>query len=216
MNFEEQRKKLVSDLIALGVLKTPIIIDAFRKIPRHSFLPRNQLHHAYSDVALRTVKESTISQPYTVAVMVEALKPKAGEKILEVGAGSGWCACLIGFCVGNRGKVITIEIDEDVYNFARKNIKKLGIKNVKVILGDGGFGYEKEMPYDSCIITAACREIPEPIIEQTKIGGRIVAPVGSRYEQKMIIAEKISKNKVKKKSIGNFIFVPLKGRYGFN
>lgn len=216
MEFEKTREKLVKSLVSLGVLKTPRIIRAFLNVPRHLFVPKEQLPYAYTDVALPTLKGSTISQPYTVAVMTEALQPKEGDKILEVGAGSGWQAAILAYCVGQRGKVITVEIDEDLVKFAKVNLKKVKIENVVVIHGDGGLGYPKEAPYDGCIITAACPEIPPPIVEQTKVNGRIVAPVGTVWEQRMIVAVKERNGKLRKKDLGPFVFVPMKGVYGFN
>jgi len=215
MDFEKAREKLVKNLVSLGVLKTPKIIEAFLNIPRHLFVPKEQLPYAYVDVALPTLKSSTISQPYTVAVMTEALQPKEGDKILEVGAGSGWQAAILGYCVAPRGKVITIEIDEDLVKFAKTNLKKVKTKNVIVIHGDGSLGYPKEAPYDGCIITAACPEIPPPIVEQTKIGGRIVAPIGTVWEQRMIVAVKRKNGNLRKEDLGSFVFVPMKGVYGF-
>ena len=215
MKLEKKKELLIRDLISLGALKTPKIIEAFRNVPRHLFIPLHEIRYAYEDIALPTYKGQTISQPYTVAIMTEALAPKEGEKILEVGAGSGWQAAILGYCVGPTGKVITIEIDEDLARFARRNIKKVGLKNVEVIIGDGSLGYEEEAPYDGCMITAACPEIPKPIVEQVKVGGRIVAPVGSLFEQAMILAYKGKGNKLEKRYLGPFIFVPLRGKYGF-
>ena len=98
MDLEEKKENLIKDLITLGALKTPKIIEAFRKVPRHLFVPPHEIEYAYVDIALPTFKGQTISQPYTVAVMTEALAPKEGEKILEVGTGSGWQACILGYC----------------------------------------------------------------------------------------------------------------------
>ncbi|HDJ96643.1 MAG TPA: protein-L-isoaspartate(D-aspartate) O-methyltransferase [Candidatus Aenigmarchaeota archaeon] len=216
MEFERERKKLVNNLVSFGVLRTKRIIEAFLKIPRHLFVTKDQLPYAYVDVALPTLKNSTISQPSTVAIMTEALQPKEGDKILEVGTGSGWQAAILSYCVGENGRVITIEIDKDLVEFARKNLKKVGIKNVKVIHGDGGLGYEKEAPYDGCIITAACPRIPPPIIKQTKVNGRIVAPIGTAWEQRVILAVKEKYGKLKKIDLGAFVFVPMRGSYGFS
>jgi protein-L-isoaspartate(D-aspartate) O-methyltransferase len=202
---------MVKKLISSGVLSTPKIIEAFKKIPRHLFVTEEYLHMTYADVALATIKNSTISQPTTVAMMTEALQPKGNEKILEIGAGSGWQACLLAYC---SKTVITMEIDEDVYEFAKENIEKTKMKNIKLILGDGSEGYEKESPYDKIMITAGCPEIPEPFKKQLKIGGKIVAPIGFE-DQKMLVLDKISETKYSEKDIGLFSFVPLKGKFGF-
>jgi len=210
MNFEEERKFLIRHLIGNRALKTPRIIEAFRKIPRHFFIRKDYLRHAYDDIPLPTFKGQTISQPYTIAIMTEALNPKSGEKILEIGSGSGYQAALLAFCVGKKGKIITIELEKDLVEFSKKNIKKVKLKNVKIIHADGKKGYPKEAPYDKCIITAACDEVPKAVMDQVKIKGRIVAPVNNMFGQRMMVIDKIGKNKFKKKDLGSFIFVPLR------
>lgn len=210
IDFQSEKERLIKHLIEQKALKTPRIIEAFRKIPRHLFVPEEHLSYAYEDYPLPTIGGQTISQPYTVAIMTEALEPKLGEKILEIGSGSGWQAAILGYCVDKKGKIITLEIDPDLVEFAKKNIKKVKLKNVEIICDDGKLGYPKEAPYDKCIITAACDGIPKLVIEQTKIGGRIVAPVNSFFGQSMIVADKISESKLKKKDLGSFVFVPLR------
>lgn len=210
MNLLEKNEFLVKHLISAGVLKTPRIIEAFKKTPRHLFVRKDYLSHAYDDIPLPTYLGQTISQPYTVAVMTEALNPKPGEKILELGAGSGYQAAIIGKCVGTKGKVITIELESSLAEISSKNVKKVKLKNVRVILGDGKEGYPKEAPYDKCIITAACDEIPKKVIEQVKTGGRIVAPVNNFIGQKLIVVDKISETEFKKEDLGSFVFVPLR------
>lgn len=210
MGLKEQNERLVEHLIAVEALKTKRIIKAFKRVLRHLFVREDLLMHAYDDLPLPTFHGQTISQPYTVAIMTEALNPKPGEKILEIGSGSGYQSALLGSCVGSKGKVITVELDSYLVEFSKKNIKKAKIKNVKVICWDGKKGYEKGAPYDKCIITAACPEIPKPVIEQIKIGGRIVAPVNHFFGQRMMVIDKISKKQFKKKDLGSFIFVPLR------
>lgn len=210
MSLEQQNERLVNHLVEVGALKTPRIIEAFRKTPRHNFVREDYLKHAYDDIPLPTMKGQTISQPYTVAIMTEALGPRPGEKILEIGAGSGYQAALLARCVEPKGEVITVELESDLVKFAKKNIKKLGIKNVRVICGDGKKGFKKEAPYDKCMITAACNEVPKPVIEQIKVGGRIVAPVNNFLGQKMMVIDKISEKEFKKKNLGSFVFVPLR------
>ena len=210
MIFEEQRELLIKHLIEVGALKTPKIIEAFRKIPRDFFIRKDYLKYAYEDIPLPTFNGQTISQPYTIAIMTEALIPKSGEKILEIGSGSGYQAALLGYCVGKKEKVITIELEKELVEFSKKNIKKVKLKNVKIIHGDGKKGYPKEAPYDKCIITAACDEVPKAIIGQVKINGRIVAPVNNLFGQRMMVIDKTGKNKFKKKDLGSFIFVPLR------
>jgi len=210
MSLLKQNEQLVSHLIVLEVLKTPRIIEAFKKIPRHLFVRKDYMKHAYDDIPLPTYHGQTISQPYTVAVMTEALDPKPEEKILEIGSGSGYQAALLAHCVGKKGKIITVELEPDLVKFAKKNIKKTKLKNIRVICDDGKLGYREEAPYDKCMITAACQEIPKLIIKQIKVKGRVVAPVNDFLGQKLIVLDKLSETEFKKKDLGSFIFVPLR------
>ncbi len=190
------------------------MIEVFKAIPRENFIPKEYLSESYGDYPLPIKEEQTISQPTTVMIMTGALELKEGEKVLEVGAGSGYQAAIISKMVGRKGKVVTTEIIPGLAEFARENIEKLKIKNVKIVNYDGSQGYKKESPYDKCIITAACPEIPEPIIKQLKENGIIIAPVGDLLGQQMIKGIK-KKGKLEKKSLGNFMFVPLKGKHGY-
>jgi protein-L-isoaspartate(D-aspartate) O-methyltransferase len=142
--------------------------------------------------------------------MVEALKLKKTDKVLEVGSGSGYGAAIMSKLVK---KVYTTEIIPSLVKFAKTNLKKAKIKNVEIIGCDGGKGYEKNEPYDKIIITAGCPAIPPILIDQLKEGGIIIAPVGSAFGQKMIKGTKKNK-KLKKESLGDFMFVPLRGKYG--
>jgi protein-L-isoaspartate(D-aspartate) O-methyltransferase len=210
MNFLELNEHLVEHLISVKALKTTRIIEAFRKTPRHLFVSKEYLSHAYDDIPLPTYNSQTISQPYTVAIMTEALGPRLDNKILEIGSGSGYQAALLSRCVGPKGKIITVELEKKLVEFAKKNLEGAKIKNVKVIEWDGKKGYEKEAPYDRCIITAGCDEVPKPILNQTKVGGKIVAPVNDFWGQKMLLVEKLSDKKFKTKDLGSFVFVPLR------
>lgn len=217
VDLEKEKKQLIEQMIKSKVLKTSKIIEAFEKISRRNFVTDEYLSSAYIDVALPTLKDSTISQPSTVAIMTEALDPKEGEKILEIGTGSGWQSSLLAYCVGDKGKVVSIEYDKDLVEFAKKNIRKIGLKNIEIICGDGSVGYEKEAPYDKIIFTCAVPSIPKPVLNQLKIGGRIVAPVGSIAVQTMVAIDRTKKNKFKEADIEtlSFAFVGLKGKYGY-
>ncbi len=189
------------------------LLKAFAEIDREKFILPEYLIEAYDDNPLPILAGQTISQPTTVMMMIQALELKKNDKVLEIGAGSGYNAAIMSrLCK----KVYTIEIIEELAEFARKNLKNAGIKNVEVEYGDGSIGYEKKSPYDKCIITAACPEIPQPIISQMKVGSIILAPVGSSGlgYQDMIKAKKTKKG-LEKESLGEFSFVPMKGKYGF-
>ncbi len=213
--LEEKNWELMDKLTALGFLKTRSIIDAFKETPRHHFVLRGYQHYAYEDSPLPIVNSATISEPKTVAYMLELLQAKKGENILEIGTGSGWVACLLSRCVGDSGKVTTIEIEKEVFEFASKNIEKLKPKNVDNILGDGSIGYEKNAPYDKIIYSVAAPEIPIQVIKQLKVKGRLIAPVGTKTMQRMKIIDRVSDKKIEEKTGDPFQFTELKGELGF-
>ena len=177
---------LIDSLIKDGWLKTPRIIDAFRVIKRVDFMPARNASHsdaggpedlAELNQAIPIGYGQTISQPLTVAFMLEQLQPESGDKILDVGSGSGWTSALLGQIVGPKGKVIAIEAIPELKEFGEEN-NKWG--QALFILGDGSKGYEKEAPYDKILCSAAAQErVPDAWKKQLKVGGRIVAPVGS-------------------------------------
>jgi len=198
-----------------GTITDERLLKAFKEVPRKVFIKEIHKEEAYGDYPLPIGNGQTISQPTTVMLMTQALELQEGQKVLEVGAGSGWQAALIANIVGKKGKVITTEIIRELAEFAKNNMEKAKIKNVEVLNIDGSQGYKKQAPYDRIIITAACPQIPPPIIEQLKTGGILVAPVGSlAYGQDMIKLTKTSSG-VTTKSLGRFVFVPLKGKYGY-
>jgi len=204
------KKSLVEMWKKDGTVKDKRILKAFKEIPRERFIHEELVADAYEDSPLPIGYGQTISQPTTIMIMIEALELKKTDKVLEVGAGSGYNAALMSrLCK----KVYTVEIVPELVHFARENLKTCGIRNVEVIGGDGSTGYEPEAPYDKIMITAGCPTIPKPIIDQLKDGGIIVAPVGSRWEQEMAKLKKV-KGKLEKENLGYFVFVPLIGRYG--
>ena len=189
------------------------VIKAFLSVPREEFVLDEYKNYAYDDRPLPIISGQTISQPSTVIIMTTALEVKAGNKILEVGAGSGYQAAILSKLVGIKGKIISLEIISELANFARNKLNKLGIKNVEVINMDGGEGYAKETPYDRIIVTAASKEILSVWIEQLKENGILLAPVGDAYSQEMIKLRK-KKRKIETELLGKFMFVPLTGKIG--
>lgn len=211
MNFEESRGKLITELRLEGI-KDEKVLEAFSKIPRHLFVPKEMLNESYLNIALPVGYGQTISQPYTIAIMLEALELNQGDKVLEVGTGSGYNAALISHIISKKGKLFTTEIVPELAEGSKKKLSSLGLKNVKVIVCDGSLGYSKEKFYDAIIITAACREIPPPLLKQLKNNSILVAPVGHAYEQEMLKVKKVGK-KLDIKNLGFFVFVPLKGAF---
>lgn len=208
-----RRENLINSLIEDGYLKTPAIIEAFKNIDRVDFVPEEYKDEVYINAPLPIGFGQTISQPLTVAFMLELLQPKEGDKILDVGAGSGWVSCLLAQVVGNLssmgGKIIGIERISELKEMAVRNISKYNYIEkgiVEIILGDGAKGCKKEAPYDKIIAGAAAEaDIPEEWKKQLKIGGRIVAPIGHN----IAVIDKISKNEYSKREYFGFSFVPL-------
>lgn len=207
------KKKLIQTLIEDGYLKTPIIIEAFQKIDRADFVPEEMGGWDYLNQPIPIGYEQTISQPLIVAFMLELLEPKTGEKILDVGSGSGWQAALLAYIVSKsqasaNGRIITIERIEKLKAMAEKNIGKYSFLErgvVETVLGDGSKGYEPGAPYDKIIAAAAGKKLPEEWKKQLIIGGKIVAPI----ESSIYVYEKIGENEFKKKQYFGFSFVPL-------
>ena len=210
----DENEKLIEGIKCLEYLKSKNIEDALRKIKREYFVPPSMKHLAYRDFPISIGFNQTISQPSTVVAMTEALEVKEGDKVLEIGTGSGWQAAILSELVGEKGFIYTIEIIEELAEFAKSNLKKLGMKNVEVFVKDGSEGLKEKAPFDKIIVTAACPDVPKPLLEQLKDGGIMVIPVGNLYLQEMYVVKKL-KDKVEKKSIGSFMFVPLVGKYGF-
>ncbi len=197
-----------------GIVKEKSIIEAFIEVPREIFVDEAYKEEAYEDYPLPIGYGQTISQPTTVAIMTQLLQPKKGNKVLEIGTGSGWQAAILGKIV-YPGKVYSVEIVPGLVEKAKRNLMKAGIKNVKVILGDGSIGLEKYAPYDRIIVTAASPKINDAWIAQLKEKGILVVPVGERYVQKMIRVKKTKKGIIKE-YFGDFMFVPLVGKKGWN
>lgn len=200
---------LIQDLIDEGHLKSTKVIKAFKKINRRDFLLPEHLEHAAENRAIPINFGQTNSQPLTVAIMLELLKVKDGDKVLDIGYGSGWQTALLAEMTGPAGKVVAIERIPELCRFGEKNVKKYNLKNITFVCADGTKGYNKEEPYDKIIVAAAAEiGIPDVFLNQLKVGGRLVIPIG-KYEQDMVVVEKISKNDFKEHRIPGFQFVPL-------
>jgi len=215
MGWKEQNESLMKWIKAAGIMRSEALEKAFRATPRHLFVPKRLEEQAYIDEPLPIGEGQTISQPSTVAVMTEALDVKAGQRVLEIGTGSGWQAALLAKMAGAGGYVWTIERYTSLAETAKRNLENAGIKNVKVMVGDGSLGVKEGAPYDRIIVTAACPDIPAPLLEQLKVGGKMVLPIGDLYTQHMFLIEKVREGSVTRKPLGGFRFVPLVGKHGF-
>lgn len=198
------RKALVKELKQKGI-QDKRVLEAIEYIPRHIFFDPAFLNHAYKDKAFPIGDGQTISQPYTVAVQSSLLNITPGEKVLEVGTGSGY-QCAILAHIG--AKVFSIERHKSLYQRAQKTLNSLNIK-AKLFCGDGSRGLPSFAPFDKIIVTAGAPTIPDELIEQTNIGGKIIIPVGDDKSQNMIMLIKKSENQIEKIDYGSFSFVPL-------
>lgn len=207
-DFQTLRARMVSDQIAARGIKDKAVLDAMRAVPRHNFVPIEHVKEAYADYPLPIGHEQTISQPYIVAFMTEALEAKKGDKVLEIGTGSGYQAAVL----AQMGvDVYSIEIVEPLAARADLVLKNLGYK-VHVKKGDGYAGWPEAAPFDGIIVTAAPSEVPPPLIEQLKEGGKLVIPVG-RVFQDLKVFKKQNGKLVKEKTLP-VRFVPMTGRAG--
>lgn len=222
MNFEAERKKLVESLSNRGVLTQDKVINAMLKVPREEFIPENVKSSAYVDSPLLIGSEQTISAPHMNAMMCEILELEEGDKILEVGTGSGYHAALCAEIVApedseNPGHIYTIERHSNLAEKARENLKKTGYKDrITVIVGDGTLGYPEEAPYDKILVTAASpTPIPPPLKEQLADEGILCIPAGTRKFSQSLYKIMKKGEKYKKKRVTGVRFVSLIGEHGF-
>lgn len=219
MSQFSNENELVNLLVKQGWLKTPRVIGAFRKIKRKDFLPEDTKDLYELNQALPIGFGQTISQPLTVAFMLELLQPKKGDKILDVGAGSGWTAALLAEITGSKGKVIAIEVIKELKEFGEKNVAKYGFigkQIIEFVLGDGSLGFlpagrqvkknsQNVEIYDKILVSASAKKEPEALKEQLKINGRLVCPI----ENSIWLFIKKNENKLEKTEYKGFVFVPL-------
>jgi len=202
----EKRWQMVENQIISRGIQDSKLIQAMITIPRHKFIPENLREYAYGDNPIPIGMEQTISQPYIVALMTELLKLKEGEKVLEVGTGSGYQTAIL----AEMGcEVFTIEIVESLVEKARQVLESLGYKNIHYKIGDGYSGWPEYAPYDAIIVTAAPDHIPQPLIEQLKVNGRMVIPVGDLYQELILIKKR--EKRVEMKTVTPVRFVPMTG-----
>lgn len=210
-SLEHERNRMVDEqLIARGI-KDQRVLAVMRMVPRHLFLEEALRCQAYGDHPLPIGEKQTISQPYIVALMTEALELKGHEKVLEIGTGSGYQTAIL---AGLADMVYSIERVPSLVYKARKVLDELGCFNINIRIGDGTKGWQEESPFHAIMVTAASPEVPLPLTEQLAAGGRMVVPVGGRYSQDLILVER-SEKEIKQINLGGCRFVSLIGQYGW-
>ena len=213
IQYNSERARLVKKLKNEGYIKTPLVEKAFLEVPRENFVPYHLKKSAYLDIPLEIGFGQTISAPHMVAIMCEALVLKKGQKVLEIGSGSGYHAAVVSEIIGERGRVYSVERIKELADMARENIRKTGIKNVEVFVGDGSLGLKKFALYDRIYVTCAAPDIPKPLIDQLKDPGLLLIPVGRYYCDLMLLRKE--NGKISTKNLGGCAFVPLVGKHGF-
>lgn len=212
--YKKPRKKmLTSQVISRGVSDARVL-KAMEKIPRHLFVDEGLQDQAYADNPLPIGERQTISQPYIVALMTEALELKGNEKVLEIGTGSGYQAAILAELAE---RVFSIERIGSLADKARKVLESLNYYNVLIRVGDGTYGWREESPFDAIIVTAGAPDVPRTLLEQLAIGGRLVVPTGDRYTQKLLKLTRTSESldNTETKDLGGCRFVNLIGEYGW-
>ncbi len=211
---EDERRRMVKGLQLSRVhYLGEDVSEAMMRVKRHLFVPPRVMEQAYSDYPLPIGEGQTISAPHMVAMMCGYLELKKGEKVLEIGAGSGYHAAVIAELIGETGRVYSVERIQWLVDFSRENLKRAGYKHVTVVQGDGTLGLPEHAPYDKISVTCAAPAIPPPLLEQLKVGGKMVIPIG-RYLQELYLVKKKEKGIEQEKKC-DVAFVPLVGRYGF-
>ena len=199
-----KRKKLVEELISKGITSKRVL-NAIYNIPRHFFIENDFQDFAYEDKAFPISASQTISQPYTVAFQTEKLGINEGEKILEIGTGSGYQTAILIYL---KTEVYSVERIFELKRKAKTTLSKLKLKPKKIIWADGYLGFEEKAPFDKILVTAASKEIPQKLLKQLKINGKMIIPIGD-LNQKMILIKKTDANNFEKTDLGSFKFVPM-------
>jgi protein-L-isoaspartate(D-aspartate) O-methyltransferase len=211
-NFTSAREWMVESQIQRRGVNDLLVLRAMRKVPRHRFVPRHLWDQAYNDYPLPIGEDQTISQPYIVAMMTEALELVGTEKVLEVGAGSGYQAAILGELAK---EVYTIERIASLAHSAEQVLKSLGYENVHVVVADGTLGWPPNAPYDAIMVTAGAPQVPQPLVEQLALGGRLVIPVGDRYSQNLTRLRRTYQGELQTEYLGGCRFVKLIGEHGW-
>jgi len=205
--YEPHRQRMVTTQIEARGIKDARVLEAVRRVPRHLFVPEELRRHAYADRPLPIGHHQTISQPYIVALMTELVRPRPGKKILEIGTGSGYQAAVLAECAA---EVYTIEIVPELGQQAQRLLGELGYDNVHPRIGDGFDGWPDEAPFDAMIVTAAPPQVPQPLLDQLAVGGRLVIPVGEGFQNLIVVTR--TESGFQRSTITPVRFVPMTGK----
>ncbi|MGE0555663.1 MAG: protein-L-isoaspartate(D-aspartate) O-methyltransferase [Gemmatimonadales bacterium] len=209
--YSGYRERLADELRAKGIHDLAVL-RAVTEVPRHQFVPEALRHRAYEDSALPIGGGQTISQPYVQARSLEALELTGRERVLEVGAGSGYQTALLAQVADS---VIAVERIPALAAEARRRLNALGLRNVTIVVGDGSLGWRSLAPFDAIVVAAGSPRVPEPLIEQLSPGGRMVIPVGDRSDQSLVLVTKTKDGSIQQAPLSDVRFVPLLGEFGF-
>jgi protein-L-isoaspartate(D-aspartate) O-methyltransferase len=210
-DFEKKRYRMVEHQIRRRGVRDERVLAAMERIPRHRFVPEKLEDYAYDDSPLSIGDGQTISQPYMVALMTETVMPAMGDRVLEVGTGSGYQTAILAELVR---EVYSIERIPALAERAEQLLRELGIENVSIRIGDGSEGLSEEAPFDGILVTAGAPEMPDPLVEQLAVGGRLVIPIGGSHHQTLYKVSKGEKG-IRKTAGTGCVFVPLIGRHGW-
>ncbi|MFW6386589.1 MAG: protein-L-isoaspartate(D-aspartate) O-methyltransferase [Bacillota bacterium] len=212
MDFDSLRERMVEEQLVARGIEDEALLAAFRSVPRHRFVPEKERRHAYEDRPLPIGRGQTISQPYIVAEMISALEPENGDRVLEIGLGSGYAAAIMAEVVN---EVYAVERLDELTARARQRFVELGYENIEAKNGDGTQGWSGEAPFDSILVSAAAPEVPDTLLEQLEIGGVMVIPAGDKTVQQLLQVRREEEDNYSKKKLGGVRFVPLVGEYGW-
>lgn len=213
-DFAELRERMVERQIAARGIRDPRLLEAFRQVPREEFVSSEYGVQAYGDHPLPIESGQTISQPYIVALMIEAAGIDDGDRVLEIGAGSGYAAAVMSRVAG---EVIAIERKPELVAIARQRLQRLGFSNVTIVEGDGTRGWPEGAPFDAILAAASGSHVPQPLIDQLAPGGRLVMPVGRRaWIQQLIKLTRLPDGGLERENLGEVRFVPLIGEEGWS
>ncbi|MDR3553382.1 MAG: protein-L-isoaspartate(D-aspartate) O-methyltransferase [Syntrophobacteraceae bacterium] len=211
VNFKKARERMVQAQVMARGVHDERVLEAMRKVPRHLFVDEALRDQAYSDHPLPIAENQTISQPYIVGLMTESLELKGAEKVLEIGTGSGYQSAVLAELAD---RVFSIERHPELGYRANSILRNLGYDNVIIRVGDGSLGWPDDAPFDGIIVTAGTPMIPQPLIDQLAMGGRLIVPVGDRIAQDLILVQR-GREGIKKTNLGGVRFVNLVGKWGW-